>query len=241
MTNSLDAHLDAYRGNVLYDFDNSILLHWYPRRILALAPGATSLLELGLGHGFSTPHFAQAVARHVVLEGSPAVIAHFRASHPDCTAEIREGYFEDFDTDERFDVIVMGFVLEHVADPQAILARFRRFLTPGGKLFVAVPNMASMNRRLGNYAGLLPDLAQLSDNDILLGHRRYFSVESLTAQLRETGYGVGRVEGIYLKPLTTGQMVSLQLPDSIIDALCRLGVEYPELSCGILAEARADP
>lgn len=239
MTNTLDAHLDAYRGNVLYDFDNSILLHWYPKRILALAPEAASLLELGLGHGFSTPHFAQAVRRHVVLEGSPAVIAHFRESHPGCATEVREIYFEEFDSDERFDVIVMGFVLEHVDDPRSLLARYRRFLAPGGRLFAAVPNMASMNRRLGQLAGLLPDLAQLSTNDILLGHKRYFSVESLTTQLREAGYEVDRVEGIYLKPLTTTQMVSLQLSPNIIDALCRLGIDYPELCCGILAEARA--
>jgi len=238
MTNPLDAHLDAYRGNVLYDFDNSILLHWYPQRILTLAPDAGSLLELGLGHGFSTPHFARAVPRHLVLEGSPAVIAHFREAHPACSAEIREGYFEDFVTDERFDVIVMGFVLEHVDDSRSILARYRQYLAPGGRLFAAVPNMASMNRRLGHLAGLLPDLAQLSPNDIALGHKRYFSVESLTAQLRETGYEVERVEGIYLKPLTTAQMVSLQLSPSIIDALCRLGIDYPELCCGILAEAR---
>ena len=72
MINPLDAHLRAYEGNNVYDFDNSILLNWYPRRIIELAPNTTSLLELGLGHGFSTPLFSRALARHVVLEGSPA-------------------------------------------------------------------------------------------------------------------------------------------------------------------------
>jgi trans-aconitate methyltransferase len=238
MTNPLDVHVDAYRGNILYDFDNSILLHWYPQRILTLVPNASSLLELGLGHGHCTPHFATAVTRHVVVEGSSAVITHFRESHPDCRADIRESFFEAFATEERFDVIVMGFVLEHVDDPETILTRFRRYLAPGGKLFVAVPNMASMNRRLGHLAGLLPDLAQLSANDVLLGHKRYFSVDSLKAALASAGYRVDRVEGIYLKPLTTSQMISLRLPQGIIDALCQLGVDYPELCCGLLAEAR---
>ena len=101
------------------------------------------------------------------------------------------------------------------------------------------PVVRVVNRRLGHLAGLLPDLAQLSSNDVLLGHKRYFSVESFTAQLRGAGYEVNRVEGIYLKPLTTAQMVSLELPTNIIDALCQLGVDYPELCCGILAEAGA--
>src|SRR5438874_8799521 len=113
MSNILDEHVRAYEGNNIYDFDNSILLNWYPKRILELAPNAASLLELGLGHGFSTPLFSRALARHVVLEGSPAVIANFRKTSPECQAEIIATYFEKFEAKERFDVIVMAFVLEH--------------------------------------------------------------------------------------------------------------------------------
>ena len=58
MSNMLDTHVKAYEGNSLYDFDNAILLNWYPKRIIGLASGAESLLELGLGHGYSTPLFS---------------------------------------------------------------------------------------------------------------------------------------------------------------------------------------
>lgn len=238
MANLLDAHIGAYEQKNLYDFDNSILLNWYPRRIADLVPEAASLLELGLGHGYSTPLFARAFPRHVVLEGSPAVIKNFRRASTDCTAEILETYFENFETTERFDVIVMGFVLEHVDDPFSILTRFGKFLAPGGTLFVAVPNMESMNRRLGKLAGLLTDLQALSENDVLLGHKRYYSVKSLTTELQNAGYEVERTEGIYLKPMTTHQMISLDLGADIIEALCKLGTDYPELSCGILMQAK---
>ena len=46
------------------------------------------------------------------------------------------------------------------------------------------------------------------------------------------------MEGIYLKPLTTSQMISLQFDKKIIDAFCEVGIAYPELCCGILAEIK---
>ncbi|MGT2489668.1 class I SAM-dependent methyltransferase [Cupriavidus basilensis] len=59
------------------------------------------------------------------------MIELFRSNHPDSPARLVEGYFEDFDTDERFDVIVMGFILEHVDDPGLLLARYRRLPQAG--------------------------------------------------------------------------------------------------------------
>lgn len=237
MKTGLDNHLAAYQGSNLYDFDNQIILNWYPKRILLHSAGADSLLELGLGHGFSTNLFSRQFSRHVVLEGSGAVIDNFRNRFPDCPAHIEQTYFEDFDTSEKFDMIVMGFILEHVEDPFVVIQRYRKFLAPGGKVFVAVPNAEVLNRRLGHLAGLLDDMQSLSDNDILLGHRRYYTVESLSSELNQAGYRIDKLEGIYLKPFTTNQMISLNLDEKIINALCEAGVNYPELSCGILAQA----
>src|SRR6266496_2732843 len=65
MKNKLDAHVAAYQGGNLYDFDNEILLTWYPQRIVMNSTGAGSVLELGLGHGFTTNIFSNTFSRHV--------------------------------------------------------------------------------------------------------------------------------------------------------------------------------
>jgi len=239
MSNTLDKHVAAYQGDNLYDFDNEILLTWYPQRVLHHAGAASSLLELGLGHGYTTDILSRRFERHVVLEGSPAVIGNFRDKYPDCRAEIVETCFENFVTDERFDLIVMGFILEHVDSPLLVLSRFRDFLAPGGRMFLAVPNAEVLNRRLGQLAGLLDDVTTLSENDHLLGHKRFFTVATFSAEIAQAGCGVDRLEGIYLKPFTTRQIVSLQLDRKVIDALCTVGIDYPELSCGLLAEISA--
>jgi len=234
---SLDQHVKAYEGNSIYDFDNEILLNWYPQRIRCLAVHARSLLELGLGHGFSTTQFADAFPRHVVVEGSPAVIKQFKKAHPRCPAQIIEELFENFIPTESFDVIVMGFVLEHVDDPVYILRKFADFLSDKGKIFVAVPNAEVLNRRLGKLMGLIEDIAKPSENDLLLGHRRYYTITTLHRDLEQAGLRVGKTEGIYLKPLSTQQILSLNLDRAALNALCEVGIGYPELSCGMLVEA----
>jgi len=234
MKNILDTHVTIYEGQNPYDYDNSIILNWYPQRIIELTKNAKSILELGLGHGFTAQIFSRQFKKHVVLEGSPSVIENFRKHFPDCQPEIIETYFENFASSEKFDVIVMGFVLEHVDDPLQIITHFKNFLAPGGKMFIAVPNAEALNRRLGHFAGLLPDLQVLSENDIISGHKRYYTVKSLTEEVKNAGCEMELMEGIYLKPFTTKQMMSLNFEKNIIEALCKAGVDYPELSLGIL-------
>ncbi len=240
MNSRLDIHVAAYEGKNIYDFDNEILMTWYPKRIARVVNNPRAVLDLGLGHGFATELFSDGSGRHVVLEGSPAVIRNFNERFPDNRSVVIETYFEEFDTDERFDLIVMGFVLEHVDDPLLILTRFRKFLAPAGQLFVAVPNAEVMNRRLGHLAGMLPDIAALSEHDLVLGHQRYFTVASLSRLVMEAGYRIEQLEGLYLKPFATSQILSLNLDTSIIQAMCELGINYPELSCGILAQLTPD-
>lgn len=239
MENLLDQYLKAYQGETQYEFDNEILLNWYPRRILDNTRGSISLLELGLGHGYSTFIFGSYFKKHIVIEGSGAIIQNFKNKYPECSATIIQTYFEAFNSDEKFDVIVMGFILEHVDDPVKILLHFKKFLNSNGKLYVAVPNAEVLNRRLGHMAGLLTDLQVLSNNDHLLGHQRYYTVSSLTADIKKAGYDIVKMEGIYLKPFTTNQILSLNLNKKILDALCKIGIDYPELSCGILAELKS--
>ncbi|CAI8841961.1 Ubiquinone/menaquinone biosynthesis C-methylase UbiE [Pseudomonas sp. IT-P12] len=237
MSNDLDTFIAAYSDSFGYAYDNNIILNWYPRRIMALCTEQQSLLELGIGHGFSTHRFSQFFTEHMVIDGSASVIDQFKAQYPDNTADIVESYFETFDTDKRFDLIVMGFVLEHVDDPQAVLQKFKRYLAPGGRCFVLVPNGESLHRRFGHAAGLLEDPMALGQGDLELGHVRSYSLQSLTAELEAAGYQVERKEGVFLKPFTTGQLKTLNLSADIVSAMCTVGIDYPELSCAMMLEA----
>ncbi|WP_460140003.1 class I SAM-dependent methyltransferase [Pseudomonas sp. S2_E01] len=241
MSNELDTFIAAYSDGFGYAYDNNIILNWYPRRIMALCSKEQRLLELGIGHGFSTHRFSQFFGEHTVIDGSASVIDQFKAQYPDNTAEIVESYFETFDTDKRFDLIVMGFVLEHVDDPQAVLKKFKHYLAPGGRCFVLVPNGESLHRRFGHAAGLLGDMMALGQGDLELGHVRSYSLQSLTSELESAGYQVVRKEGVFLKPFTTGQLKALDLSADVVAAMCTVGIDYPELSCALMLEATVAP
>jgi 2-polyprenyl-3-methyl-5-hydroxy-6-metoxy-1,4-benzoquinol methylase len=233
----LDASVSAYQDDFAYALDNRLMLNWYPQRIMRLAKGR-SLLELGLGHGYSSLLFSRHFPGYTVIEGSNAVIARFRESHPDARLDVRCAYFENFVADTRYDHIVMGFILEHVDDPAAILRRYRQFLAPQGSLFVAVPNCEALNKRFGYAAGMIDNLETLSEADRLLGHQRLFTLKSLTELCQREGFSIESVEGIFLKPIATGQIQELRLSEPILQAMLKVGVDYPELSVGILMELR---
>jgi 2-polyprenyl-3-methyl-5-hydroxy-6-metoxy-1,4-benzoquinol methylase len=58
------------------------------------------------------------------------------------------GTIEEFQTDERFDLVLLLNLIEHVYDPGAVLAKVRGLLTPGGVALVKTPNYDSLDARL---------------------------------------------------------------------------------------------
>lgn len=236
MKKDLNAVSSEYRPNAATEIENNLILNWYPYRIIRRFGHAASLLELGLGHGYTARVFTGACKRHVVIDGASVVIEQFRRNTPDFRGEIVESYFEDYTSNVPFDVIIMGFVLEHVDDPDLILERYRDFLAPGGKLYVAVPNAKSMNRRLGLELGLIDDIYSLNTNDIALGHQRQYCRDTLTAAVTRAGYRITHEEGIYLKPLPLGLLKTLDDFDSNLQAMLKVGVDFPDLCVGLLME-----
>lgn len=238
----VEQSFSAYTDANPYDFDNRITLHEYPNMILerlkggGINPGESKLLELGLGHGYSALVFKEHFIDYTILDGDSEIIDSFQKKNPNNGINIVHTFFEDYKAEHKYDIIVVGFVLEHVVDPKMILELYRTYLSDNGKMYIAVPNAEALNRRLGFEAGLLKDLGQLSETDIKLGHKRYFTVNTITKLCKNVGLKITAIEGIYLKPFTTKQILSLNLDDSIIAAMCKIGREYPELCLGILLE-----
>ena len=243
MANELDSHVATYGEDQRFYAENILTETTYCRRIIAALEGRSGikLLSLGLGHGLTARDLNAGLSgrlkRHVVLEGSREMIERFEkqaAAVP--VLDVVECFFEDFKSDEKFDAIEMGFVLEHVEDPLQLLRKYRDSLAVNGSLFIGVPNALSLHRRLGQMAGLLDDPYKLSEMDLKFGHRRYFDLDSLQACVIQAGLKIRSAQGLLMKPFTESQMQSLHLKPPVWEALAEVSKEYPAIANSIFVE-----
>lgn len=95
-----------------------------------------------------------------------------------------------------FDCLICGDVLEHLRDPQTVLTRLRKHLTPGATLITNVPNIGHWSV----VAGLLQGKFEYADKGLLdRTHLRFFTPESLKNMLWEAGYLVADEEHLEIR------------------------------------------
>lgn len=98
---------------------------------------AVRLLDVGAGLGVF-PHAAkQAGWRCTAIDPDPRAVAHMRER---IGIEALEGDFMSFAGKGDFDIVTFNKVLEHVADPVAMLRHAAAFLAPGGFAYIELPD-----------------------------------------------------------------------------------------------------
>jgi hypothetical protein len=238
----LDALRAAYSPTFKFHDENLAMLAWYANRMVTSLrrQSCRRLLSLGLGHQVVCDaiigQLLPDLDSYTIVEGSRALLDDLAARGLSERVHLVHSLFEDY-TPDPCDALELGFVLEHVDDPAAVLARYAAALAPGGTAIIVVPNARSLHRLIGQAAGLLDNVHRLSPQDLELGHKRYFDLESLVRLVTGAGLGIRLVEGIMLKPVTTAQLATLALSPAVLEALFRVGVDHPAIANAIYVEA----
>ena len=113
--------------------------------------------------------------------------------------------FEDFDAKGSYESVVASHVLEHVADPVALLKKLRGYAK---RLIVLVPNAQSWHRKLAAQMSLIPDVYELSERDKIEGHQRVYDRNSLDIDLALAGWEAIQWKGFFLKTLPNSMMLN---------------------------------
>ncbi len=240
---NLNEYQDSYQKEWKYFDDNYWSLSQYgdlmSKKIIE--QNYRSVLSLGIGHNIVSQSFLKLLDTNLdyyhIVEGSSDIISSFASTKKSSKIQLFHMYFEEFNSDYKYDAIEMGFVLEHVDDPIFLINHFKNFLNDDGVIFIAVPNSNSLHRQIGFEAGLLDDLKSLSKFDLQLGHKRFFDLKSLEDSIAKAGMRVLSKKGLLLKPITGEQIKLLGWSENIINALLQIGLRNPELSNSIYIEA----
>jgi SAM-dependent methyltransferase len=166
-------------------------------RFLAdLAPGAR-VLEIGAGDGDLVLRMRAAGLDAWGLDPSPAAGAAARAKG----VEVKTAGIEDADVSPASqDAVVLWHSLEHVDDPAESTRRIAAWLGPGGRLIVAIPNLASLQARIGGDRWFHQDVPR---------HRTQFTPAGATALLERTGFRVDRIRHLLVEQNPLGMWQTL--------------------------------
>jgi len=115
----------------------------------------------------------------------------------------------EFNTSDRFDLIVSSAFLEHFTKEEGItiLNKINSFLKQDGLAFITCPNAWSLNRLLGEFMGM-GEALELSDGDIQVGHKYLYNLHRLEKVVKE-GLHVIDSGSYFFKPLPASDMNSL--------------------------------
>jgi SAM-dependent methyltransferase len=134
------------------------------------------ILDIGSGMGHFLRQFQIAGFESLLgMEPSPAASELARRTYG---LDIRSGTLDGFATEERFRLVSLCGVLEHIADLTGGMAKISTLLEEGGYLFLAVPDVMSF--------GAAPPAEPFLE--FALEHINFFSETSLDNLLRGAGF-----------------------------------------------------
>lgn len=190
-----------------------------------------SVLELGPAEGVMTDIFFPLYSEdYTVVDGSEKFANDLKSRYPNINSICN--LFEEYKPNRKFDNIVLGHVLEHVADPVKLLKLCKDWLKEDGRILTSVPNKNSIHRQAAVLMGLLKELDEFSPKDIRHGHRRVFGVDTLTSCFDEAKLNIIIAGGYWLKPISDKQLEDSWNYD-MMDAFLKLGEIYPDIAAEI--------
>ncbi|HVS97330.1 MAG TPA: class I SAM-dependent methyltransferase [Puia sp.] len=118
------------------------MFDYFSAALPASAGGVRHYLEVGVGHGFYLSHVLGALSPEATLTAvdvSETSLALSRRFAGEDRIDYRLQDIFTFESPRKFDLIVLGEVLEHVERPQALLERLGGLLADNGVLFFTTP------------------------------------------------------------------------------------------------------
>jgi 2-polyprenyl-3-methyl-5-hydroxy-6-metoxy-1,4-benzoquinol methylase len=167
------------------------LRHWVLEQLRPTKdPTSASFLDIGCGEGWALAYFHRLGWQVLGLDYSSYSVERFQPTLREClrTGDLAEQLDILITDKQKFDVLWLDNVLEHVPDPESLLRRARALVAPGSSLVVEVPN---------DFSALQTHLLEAGHIDrpfwvALPDHLSYFNQTGLRNLAAATGWRVSK-------------------------------------------------
>lgn len=204
------------------------------------SPKNSFVLDIGCGNGYISKAAADKGFSVTAMDASEKTINEARTLNPHQNINYRVLNATELEAETScFDAIICSEVLEHLADPQSLLATLRHCLKENGVLIVTVPNgrgprellvtrpvqyilrknnsLSRALKKVKNLLGYTGQTQQSSADD--LTHLQFFTVSSLKSLATRSGFAIDTIaktnfiEQVFPVSLLTKKVRALQRLD----------------------------
>jgi SAM-dependent methyltransferase len=189
---------------------------------------ARVVLDAGCGQGDLGANYRRLNpnARLLAIDNDPGMVAAARHHYNECVVADIQSEPLPFDTPDGIDCIVYSAILEHLADPFAMLARHAEALSPDGMMLICVSNVEhwSLTERL------LRGQFRYEQSGLLdRRHLRWFNPETMARGLLEAG-----LVPVDMQPRIFDEAGGRAFITAITPALHNLGIDPTNYARGAL-------
>lgn len=141
------------KGRFIYNSFNPDPFHTH-MKLLNLIPAYSSVLEVGCATGYFTKELLKKNCRVIAIEKDKlnANIAKKNTNAKIIVADVND-LGQVLSNKQKFDVILLADVLEHLTSPIGTLVNLKKYLNNKGKILISVPNIANFSVRLQLFIG----------------------------------------------------------------------------------------
>jgi ubiquinone/menaquinone biosynthesis C-methylase UbiE len=191
-----------------------------PKKILEVGCGLTSLSEFGTRHFWENREL-------YLIEPQISFFDEAKKKYVNSNSIVLfHGTLEAFTTaklENNFDFIVINSVLHEIENTRMFLSSARELLSNSGELWINVPNVKSIHRRIFD-----PGTSELDYQRYTYGRKHYFDQFSLIKLLLENGFSFVSGQSRILKPMSDHQLRNLILNKEQGDELWRKWLKYSD-------------
>lgn len=162
-----DAKVEFWSVPKLYDKYQEVFDHFFQQRldrIDSLDLPMSNCLDIGIGYGFWANFLKEKCESTIEGIDIESSAIQYCVDHYNLKAKLES--FESFKSDKKYDAIFMFDVLEHFKNPNEMLEKAKRMLSPNGFIYIQVPNVLGLKYPYGHGLGLPYHLWQFDPKNI---------------------------------------------------------------------------